>query len=50
MDIVLTHSKLGDAEYVPVNEAQAALLERSGWKRKKKSTTTKAASAKTEEK
>jgi hypothetical protein len=45
--IVLVHKDLPDAEYVAVNEDQADALKASGWKRKP---TTKAATAKTEEK
>lgn len=45
--IVLIHKDLPGAEYVAVNEDQAAALAESGWKRK---STTKAAAAKTEEK
>lgn len=34
MGIVLIHDELGDAEYVAVDEDQAAVLALSGWKRK----------------
>lgn len=47
MPIVLRHPKL-DREYIAQSEAQAAALMAVGWKRHK--STTKAASAKTEEK